>query len=170
MKDTSTGTPTSWAWNFGNNITSTLQNPSVTYLVAGTYQVTLTATNSAGSSTKTIAVTVSASTPLPSTAVIRQLSPDEGRVGAKVEIEGTGFGSPGVVKFGSSTARVLSWNAKKIVVIVPSINSVSVSSKSDERPTWYRQDQEVLVTVTPKGAAASNGVEFEMKSSSRHHD
>jgi PKD repeat protein len=172
MTDTSTNAPTSWLWDFGNGgATSTSQNPSVTYIVDGTYQVTLTATNTAGSSTLTMAVTVSASTPLPSTAVIRQLSPDEGRVGAKVEIEGTGFGTPGVVKFGSATAKVLSWNAKQIVVIVPSINSVVVSSESASwTPSWYGHDQEVLVTVTPNGAAASNGVEFEMKSSSRHRD
>ena len=117
-------------------------------------------------------VTVSDSTPLPSAAFIRHLSKDEGRVGDKVTIDGTSFGTPGIVQFGSSTAKVLSWNANKIVVIVPSINSVSVSSSKsdDEGPSWYRHDQEILVTVTPNGAAVSNGVEFEMKSSSRHHD
>jgi hypothetical protein len=74
------------------------------------------------------------------------------------------------VKFGAATARVLSWSAKKIVVIVPSINSVAVDS-DDHAPVWYRQDQEVLVTVTPSAAAPSNGVEFEIKSSrDRDHD
>jgi hypothetical protein len=75
------------------------------------------------------------------------------------------------VRFGTQTAKVTSWSATKIVVIVPSMNVVSVSLKShNERIRWYSHEREVLVTVTPKGAAASNGVEFEMKSSSRRSD
>jgi len=46
--DASTNTPTSWAWTFGDGVTSTTQNPSHEYTAAGTYTVTLTATNSAG--------------------------------------------------------------------------------------------------------------------------
>jgi PKD repeat protein len=55
--DESTQSPTSWAWNFGDcaanaaTCTATGQNPGHTYLSAGTYAVTLTTTNSAGSST-----------------------------------------------------------------------------------------------------------------------
>ncbi|HLP61995.1 MAG TPA: agmatine deiminase family protein [Candidatus Deferrimicrobium sp.] len=53
--DLSTNTPTSWSWTFtgGTPATSTIQNPSVTYNTAGTYTVSLTATNSAGSDTET---------------------------------------------------------------------------------------------------------------------
>jgi hypothetical protein len=40
--DTSTGTPTSWLWNFGDATTSTLQNPTKTYSTPGDYTVTLT--------------------------------------------------------------------------------------------------------------------------------
>ena len=49
--DQSTGAPTGWLWNFGDNTTSALQNPAHTYATAGTYPVTLTATNANGSST-----------------------------------------------------------------------------------------------------------------------
>jgi PKD repeat protein len=56
--DTSTNSPTSWSWNFGDPgsgsaNTSTSQNPAHTYNVGGTYTVTLTATNGAGSDTVT---------------------------------------------------------------------------------------------------------------------
>lgn len=51
--DASTNTPTSWAWTFGDGGTSTSQNPSHNYTAAGTYTVALTATNAAGSDTKT---------------------------------------------------------------------------------------------------------------------
>ena len=49
--DQSTNGPTGWLWRFGDNTTSTVQNPLHTYATAGTYQVTLSATNAAGSST-----------------------------------------------------------------------------------------------------------------------
>ncbi len=51
--DQSTNSPTSWSWDFGDGGTSTLQNPSHTYTAAGTYTVTLTATNEYGSDTET---------------------------------------------------------------------------------------------------------------------
>jgi len=50
--DISTGTRTSWLWNFGDGGTSTSQNPSHTYTTAGTYDVSLTATNVVGSNTE----------------------------------------------------------------------------------------------------------------------
>ena len=58
--DLSTGNPTSWAWTFGDGGTSSAQNPSHTYTTAGTYSVTLTATNAFGSDgeTKTGYITV----------------------------------------------------------------------------------------------------------------
>ncbi|HKI00541.1 MAG TPA: PKD domain-containing protein [Thermoanaerobaculia bacterium] len=57
--DKSTGRPTSWSWSFGDNTTSTEQSPSHSYAQPGTYNVTLTATNAAGSSAKSTFVTVS---------------------------------------------------------------------------------------------------------------
>jgi len=48
--DLSTGNPASWSWDFGDGVgTSAKQNPSYTYNNAGTYTVTLTATNACGS-------------------------------------------------------------------------------------------------------------------------
>lgn len=56
--DTSTNSPTSWLWDFGDSNTSTSQNPSHTYSTAGTFTVTLTATNAGGSNSTTTSVTV----------------------------------------------------------------------------------------------------------------
>lgn len=53
FQDLSTGNPTAWQWNFGNGSVSTLKNPSTTYFTPGSYTVTLTATNAAGSNTIT---------------------------------------------------------------------------------------------------------------------
>jgi PKD repeat protein len=64
FQDTSTGTPTSWAWDFGDGATTTKQNPLHTYAVAGTYTVSLTVTNTGGQNTKRQFVTVEAGDPL----------------------------------------------------------------------------------------------------------
>ncbi len=48
--DTSTGNPVSWLWGFGDGTGSTLQNPTHVYGAAGTFTVTLTATNAVTSS------------------------------------------------------------------------------------------------------------------------
>lgn len=56
--DLSTFNPTSWLWSFGDSNTSTLQNPTHTYIAPGTYTVTLIATNAFGSDTTTLSVTV----------------------------------------------------------------------------------------------------------------
>jgi len=46
--DESLNGPTSWAWDFGDGNSSTVQNPAHTYTTNGTYSVTLTATNAFG--------------------------------------------------------------------------------------------------------------------------
>ena len=49
--DSSTNSPNSWVWSFGDGRTSTLQNPAHTYAAAGSYTVTLTVSNAMGSNT-----------------------------------------------------------------------------------------------------------------------
>jgi len=63
--DSSTNTPTSWNWSFGDGTYSTTQNPSHTYSSAGTYTVALTATNAGGSNVSTRAGYISVSAPIP---------------------------------------------------------------------------------------------------------
>jgi PKD repeat protein len=56
--DTSAGSPTSWRWTFDTKWTLS-QNPAVVFRQAGTYPVTLTASNAFGSSTETAVIVVS---------------------------------------------------------------------------------------------------------------
>ena len=64
--DLSTGSPTSWSWDFGDGATSTASNPSHTYISAGTRAVTLTVRNSTGTNavTKQISVATGANLPV----------------------------------------------------------------------------------------------------------
>jgi PKD repeat protein len=55
-----TGSPTAYAWSFGDGTTSTEQNPNHTYSADDYYTVTLTTTGSAGTSTFTQTVIVNA--------------------------------------------------------------------------------------------------------------
>ena len=100
---------------------------------------------------------------------IRKLSPDHGKVGQKVTIRGTGFGTLGAVSFGTLDAKVLSWTSTKIVVKVPAPSVDMVSLRSAARvPVWYRHSAKVLVTVTPEGDTASNGVTFYVTAKGDH--
>ena len=51
--DTSSTSPLTWSWSFGDGGTSTLQNPQHTYTMPGSYTVSLTAGNTGGGATKT---------------------------------------------------------------------------------------------------------------------
>lgn len=71
--DTSTNNPTTWAWSFGDGSHSSVQNPTHRYTIAGTYTVSLTASNSGGGNDSVGYVTVSSvvgtTTATPTTAV-----------------------------------------------------------------------------------------------------
>lgn len=91
--DTSTNTPTTWSWNFGDlsSTNSTLQNPVHGYTTAGTYTVVLTATNAAGSNTLTRTNYIVVTNPPPT---VTSITPDTGIAGTTVPITnlaGTNF-------------------------------------------------------------------------------
>lgn len=71
--DQSTNSPTTWAWDFGDGITSALENPTHTYLTNGTYTVSLITSNTFGNDTEIktnyIIVNVSGATPVASSCI-----------------------------------------------------------------------------------------------------
>ena len=91
--DTSTGQPTSWAWTFGDSGTSTAQSPTHTYAAAGTYSVTLTATNSLGSNTLTKTNYITVAAPQPPVASFSG-SPTSGITPLTVNFTDTSSGQP----------------------------------------------------------------------------
>ncbi len=72
--DRSTGSPESWQWTFGDGSTSTVQSPAHAFTSAGTYTVTLTARNAAGTSTVSQAVLVAAPSAAPVASFYRTAS------------------------------------------------------------------------------------------------
>ena len=56
--DASTGSPTSWTWNFGDGTSSSLQNPTHTYASAGNYTVTLSISSAACNNSTSSTITV----------------------------------------------------------------------------------------------------------------
>jgi glycosidase len=75
---------------------------------------------------------------------IGSIGPTSAQPGVKVTIGGNNFGAAtGTVKFGTTTATVVSWSPSKIVVNVPSITNGNYN-----------------VTVTNTSAQVSNGMQF----------
>ena len=71
--DNSTGSPTSWSWTFpgGTPASSILASPTgIAFATAGTYTVSMTATNSIGSNSHTQVITVNANPTVSSAATI----------------------------------------------------------------------------------------------------
>jgi PKD repeat protein len=77
---------TSYAWDFGNGQTSTLQNPQTTYSTAGVYTVALTATGTGG--TNRITKTVSVDAPVGPVADF-SFTPSNGRAPVSIALTNT---------------------------------------------------------------------------------
>ena len=59
FNNTTSGQVTSWAWNFGDGTSSIVKSPTHVYSAAGSYTVTLTATGTGGTASKTAATAIS---------------------------------------------------------------------------------------------------------------
>ncbi len=112
--DQSSGTITGWQWDFGDNATSSLQNPLHTYTEEGAYTVTLTVTGAgvANNAEKENFITVSSTWPVTtdtSLDVPPEVSGDEVVV---ADFTGTATGNPAAATINFSDASsgpVSSW-------------------------------------------------------------
>jgi len=84
-----------------------------------------------------------------------------------VTIRGTGFGTSGVVQFGTVAARASFWTSTSITVKVPVF---ATEGGKDADHEGDHQAQSAWLTVTPTGAAASNGVLFRLASGGHDGD
>ena len=94
FSDKSTGSPTSWKWNFGDGKTSTSRNPAHTYTKAGKYTVSLTIKNAAGTNTKTIKNYITVKTAPVKPVAAFSASPTSGYAPLKVKFTDKSANSP----------------------------------------------------------------------------
>jgi PKD repeat protein len=89
--DTSMGSPTSWQWNFNDGASSTVQHPSHTFTSPGSYNVTLTVSNSSGSTSSSLIINIS-----PGSTLLADfdVSPSSPTLGQPVQFTDTSTGSP----------------------------------------------------------------------------
>jgi len=132
--DISTGTPTAWKWNFGDETYSTAKNPVHTYSKAGEYTVSLTVTNTADSNTITKHSYINVVTMKAPVAAF-SASPNSGKAPLKVQFTD------------KSTGSLMSrkW----------SFGDGTYSTAKDPAHT-YSKAGKYTVTLTAKNAAGSN--------------
>jgi PKD repeat protein len=139
--DTSTGSPTSWQWNFGDNATSTIQNPSHTYAAAGQYWVNLIITKGTNSHSTSQLITVRQ----PGT--ITAASPSYADV--KAAVDSAVSGDTVIVPAGSAT-----WNSqlvitKGIYLIGAGMANTVIASNYSVSSYNYLWDNSFLITYLP---------------------
>lgn len=144
LTDQSTNSPTSWSWSSNPSSgvtfnTSSIKNPTATFSNAGTYTITLVASNSSGSSTYTKVISVNA-TPVMTSATTKNIC-----TGSAVNLALT-----------SSTASTYSW-------VATSNTSVSGESTTNQTTSTINNTltisgtttQNVKYSITPKSTAGA---------------
>jgi PKD repeat protein len=133
--DTSTNSPTSWKWSFGDGMSSTSKSPLHTYSKAGKYTVTLTVKNTVGSNvvTKSGYVNVGASLKAPISSF--SAFPTSGNAPLKVTFTDISTSSPTSWKWSFGDGK---------------------SSTSKSPVHTYNSVGKYTVTLTVKNAAGSN--------------
>lgn len=107
-------TSISWSFPNGNPASSTANNPSVTWNAAGTYTVQLTATNSAGSNTKTMTITVTS--PVTYCAARAQITSSEHITNVNMGSINNNSGSSGYGNYTSQSTTVTRGSSQSISV------------------------------------------------------
>jgi PKD repeat protein len=169
---------TSWSWSFGDGGTSTAQNPSHTYDVAGSYTVVLTVTTLAGSNSDTKVGYVVASDPVLPTAAFTG-SPRSGTVALAVQFtDQSTSGTYPITSWswsfgdgGTSTAQ----NPSHTYAVAGSYTvaltvTTSAGSDSDTKVGYVVASDPVLPTAafsgSPRGGAVPLAVQFTDQSAS----
>jgi PKD repeat protein len=127
--DTSTGSPSSWSWAFGDGTTSFVQNPIKAYGLPGSYNVTLTASNSSGSGTIARTVPVSSSGSA-CTANATTLCLSAGRFQVRATWQSTTASGQGTaVSLTPDTGYFWFFNSANVEMIVKVLDACALNSK-----------------------------------------
>jgi len=138
--DLSTNSPTAWQWDFGDGGTSTEQNPSHTYVLAGIYTPSMTATNAGGSDTETKAdyITVAVAPPVAEFSG----SPTSGAVPLTVQFTDLSTNSPTTWQWdfgdgGDSSEQNPSYTYLLAGIYTPSMTATNAGGSDTETKTRY---------------------------------
>ncbi len=153
--DLSTNAPTSWAWAFtgGTPSTSTTQNPTgIVYNTAGTYTITLTATNAYGSDseTKTAYITVLDSV-VPTDADFK-VSANPIAVGSSVNFTDLSLGSPTSWSWsftGGTPSTSTSQNPTNITYNAAGTYTVSLTASGPNGTDTETKTSYMIVLIAP---------------------
>ncbi|MDD3642762.1 MAG: PKD domain-containing protein [Candidatus Krumholzibacteria bacterium] len=148
--DASSGSPTSWSWDFGDGGTSTAQNPSHIYASAGSYTVTLTVANAAGSDDEVKANYITVTTPPPPVAQFAG-SPTSGEAPLAVTFTDQSTNNPTSWSWdfgdgGNSTAQNPTYVYNSVGTYTVSLTAANAYGSDVETKTGY-------ITVTEPGVA-----------------
>jgi PKD repeat protein len=130
LTDTSTGSPTSWSWTFGDDGASSSRNPAHTWGAAGSYTVTLTASNASGSSTASRTVNVSSAAPAACTADVNTLCLVQNRFAVQVAFKdyAGSVGEGRAQVFSADSGYFWFFDQGNIEVVAKMVNSCSYGS------------------------------------------
>ena len=149
--DASTNQPTAWAWSFGDGGTATTQNPSHTYAAAGSYNVTLIATNANGADTlvKTAYVTVTPAIAVSATATQAGC----GQNNASVTTTTTGGTGTYVYDWSGSAQNTANLSNVGAGVYTVTVTSGACSATASATVTNAGSNLAVATSTTPATAA-----------------
>ncbi len=148
--------PYTFSWNFGDGTTSTAQNPSHTYSAAGTFNATLTVTDSSSpAKTATSSVTVNVSAVGNPLAVTVSAIPTSGQIPLNVAFTSTATGgTPGYSfswNFGDGSATSTAQNPSHTYSTAGTFTA-TVTVTDSESPAKTASSS-ITVTSTPIAAA-----------------
>jgi PKD repeat protein len=131
--DKSTGSPTSWSWDFGDGGASTAQNPTHTYAAEGGYTVVLAASNASGTAMLVQAnyITVTAQAAAPPVASFTR-DPASGEAPLTVQFTDTSTNTPSFGDGGSSDEQSPSHEYTEggsYTVVLAASNAVGTNTK-----------------------------------------
>ncbi len=162
--DTSSGSPTTWLWNFGDASTSTLRNPAHTFVAAGTYTVTLTVTGPGGTNSKAQVVVVSPPAPVANFTAVPSPA-DVGQVVVFNSTSSTGTITQWFWVFGDATTSTLPNPAKIYTAagnydVVLTVTGPGGTDTQNRRIVVRQPTTQASFTASPNPAFVGDTVTF----------
>ena len=177
---------TSWKWDFGDGTTSTLQNPTHTYSLAGTYDVTLTVRNYTGTDTRTRTGYIEVTAPPPTGTYLGAVQSDSpvgywrlgessGTTAADLTgapsgtyVGGVTLGTPGALVSDPDTAVQL--NGSTGYVRVDNRANLNFTSGDFTTEAWVRPGTSGSMAILQKGGSSGYSVwQYRMSLTSSGH-